>query len=69
VDACRADFAAILITQYKVWPAVTLANFTLVPEQFRVLVCCIVSLFWNIYLTGTIAGTGKEAVAQAITGM
>jgi hypothetical protein len=37
-----------------------MANFTLVPEQFRVLVCCIVSLFWNIYLTGRSLVQGKR---------
>jgi hypothetical protein len=69
MNACRTDFAAVLITQYKVWPAVNLINFNLVPAPFRAVVSSVVSLFWNIYLTGTVAGTGKEAAAAAITGM
>jgi hypothetical protein len=59
----------VLITQYKVWPAVNLINFNLVPERFRAVVSSVVSLFWNCYLTGTVAGTGKIAAAAAITGM
>jgi hypothetical protein len=59
----------VLFTQYKVWPAVNFFNFNFVPEPFRAVVSSFVSLFWNIYLTGTVAGTGKEAAAAAITGM
>jgi hypothetical protein len=59
----------VLITQYKVWPAVNLFNFNFVPEPFRAVVTSIVSLFWNVFLTGAVADTGKEAAAAAITGM
>jgi hypothetical protein len=70
MDASKADFAAILITQYKVWPAFTLINFTLVPTQFRVLASCSAAFFWNIYLTGTIAShAGLEEAAQAISSL
>jgi hypothetical protein len=59
----------VLITQYKVWPAVNLINFNFVPEPFRAVVTSIVSLAWNVYLTETVAATGKQATAAAITGM
>jgi hypothetical protein len=59
----------VLITQYKVWPAVNLINFNFVPEPFRAVVSSVVSLFWNVYLCGTVTGTGKIAAAAAITAM
>jgi hypothetical protein len=53
---CRADLAAVLLAQYKVWPAVNWINFTYVPEPLRVLFSTVVALFWNIYLTSKVAG-------------
>jgi hypothetical protein len=56
LTVCRAELPAILLTQYKVWPAVNWINFTYVPEPLRVLVSGVVALFWNIYLTAKVAG-------------
>lgn len=53
---CRDELPAVLLTQYKVWPAVNFINFTYVPEPLRVLVSGVVALFWNIYLTAKVAG-------------
>lgn len=37
-------------TNWMVWPAVQLANFGLVPPQFRLLAVNVVSVGWNCYL-------------------
>jgi hypothetical protein len=58
LQICRADLPAILLAQYKVWPAVNWLNFTYVPEPLRVLVSGLVALIWNIYLTAKVAGGG-----------
>lgn len=44
------DFLPVLLNSYKVWPAVQLFNFYLVPLQHRVLVVNVVALGWNTYL-------------------
>jgi hypothetical protein len=56
---CRTELPAILLTQYKVWPAVNWINFTYVPEPLRVLVSNLVALGWNVYLTAKVAGAGR----------
>jgi hypothetical protein len=53
---CRADVAAVWLTQYKVWPFVDWINFSYVPEPLRVVFSSLVTLFWNIYLAGALAG-------------
>jgi hypothetical protein len=53
---CRADLVAVLWTQYKVWPVVDWINFSYVPEPLQVLFCSLVTLFWNVYISGTLAG-------------
>jgi hypothetical protein len=61
LQICRAELPAILLAQYKVWPAVNWINFTYVPEPLRVLVSGVVALFWNVFLTAKVAG-GAVAV-------
>ncbi|XP_064596870.1 protein Mpv17-like isoform X2 [Liolophura sinensis] len=45
----KRDFMPVLITNYKIWPAVQLVNFYFVPFQHRILVVNVVALGWNIY--------------------
>jgi Mpv17 / PMP22 family. len=40
-----------MITNWKVWPALNLINFTLIPVQFRVLYNNIFGVLWNSYLS------------------
>lgn len=44
----------------KLWPAVQAVNFTVVPQQFRVLTVQIISLAWNTYLSFMTVGGGTS---------
>lgn len=49
-DNLEKNYVDILLNNYKVWPAVQILNFSIVPLQFRVLVVQVVALGWNTYL-------------------
>jgi protein Mpv17 len=40
-----------LVANWKIWPATSLINFSIVPIDYRVLVANFVGLFWNCYLS------------------
>ncbi|KAF8428293.1 hypothetical protein EV426DRAFT_336288 [Tirmania nivea] len=44
------DFPALHIASLKLWPAVGLLSFTLIPVERRVVFGCLVAMGWNIYL-------------------
>lgn len=44
-------FWTMIFAGQKLWPAVSIANFTLVPLEYRMLVGNIAGLFWNIFLS------------------
>eukprot|EP00095_Tigriopus_kingsejongensis_P001936 maker-scaffold246_size239296-snap-gene-1.29 protein:Tk01936 transcript:maker-scaffold246_size239296-snap-gene-1.29-mRNA-1 annotation:"Mpv17" len=45
------EYRDVMLTNYKIWPAVQLVNFFLVPFLLRPLVVSIVALVWNTYLS------------------
>jgi protein Mpv17 len=47
-------------TIFQIWPAVQTFNFTIVPQQYRVLTVQIVSLAWNTYLSFMSVGGGTS---------
>ena len=47
----NASFADTLLANYRVWPAVQLLNFYLVPLQYRLAVVNVVAVGWNGYLS------------------
>jgi len=49
-DVCKNTYP-MMSAGWKLWPIVSLFNFTVVPAQKRVLVGSIVGLFWGIYLS------------------
>lgn len=53
---CRRDVVPLMVSGWKLWPLVSLFNFTLVPARRRVLVGSVVGLFWGIYLSIFVAG-------------
>ena len=44
------EFWPIMIAGYKLWPIVSVANFTVVPVERRVLVGSIVGLGWGVFM-------------------
>ena len=52
-NALHQKFWPTLLNNYKVWPAVHMVNFLVVPVQHRLLVTNTVGVFWNAYLTYT----------------
>ena len=56
----RHNLPSILVNQYKLWPAVQLFNFYVVPIQYRVLVVVFVAFFWNIYLANALQSSAAE---------
>lgn len=54
----QQQFWPMIFAGQKLWPAVSVMQFTVVPFEYRTLVGSIVSLFWGIYLS-LVSGTGK----------
>lgn len=49
----------------QLWPAVQAGNFTVVPQQYRVLTVQIVSLAWNTYVSFMSVGGGSGSSKEA----
>lgn len=46
----KDELIKVIISNYRLWPLTNYINFSYVPENLRVLVSNIVSVFWNAYL-------------------
>ncbi|KAJ8973607.1 hypothetical protein NQ317_010044 [Molorchus minor] len=46
-----AKYKDLLIANYKLWPAVQLINFYMMPMHYQVLFAQSVALFWNAYVS------------------
>ncbi|KAE8312976.1 hypothetical protein BDV41DRAFT_272708 [Aspergillus transmontanensis] len=51
VDQIRKDFWPLLIAGFKLWPLVSILNFTVVPVDKRLLVGSIFGVVWAVYLS------------------
>lgn len=51
VTDCREGFWPLVFAGLKLWPMVSILNFTLVPLEYRIVVGSTVGLFWGVYLS------------------
>ncbi|MCJ1476095.1 hypothetical protein MMC13_004760 [Lambiella insularis] len=47
---CLLEFWSIMIAGYKLWPLVSIVNFTIIPVERRIVVGSLVGLGWSIFL-------------------
>ncbi|XP_030745381.1 protein Mpv17-like [Sitophilus oryzae] len=50
-DSLRKKYKDIVITNWKIWPAVQMINFSVMPLKYQVLFAQFVAVFWNVYLS------------------
>lgn len=50
IEKIKKDYYDVITTNWKIWPAAQIINFTFVPLQHRILVVNIVSIGWNCYM-------------------
>ncbi|KAK3714321.1 hypothetical protein LTR37_007907 [Vermiconidia calcicola] len=48
---CKEQFWPLVFAGLKLWPMVSIFNFTMVPVEYRTVVGSVVGLFWGIYLS------------------
>lgn len=53
IEKVKTELGATLITNYKVWPAVQMLNFSVVPIKLQVLFVNCVAVWWNFVLSMT----------------
>jgi protein Mpv17 len=56
LDVTIRDFWPVTKAGWKLWPLVSLLNFTVVPLHQRVIVVTVAGMFWSIYMSLLMAG-------------
>ena len=51
VSDCREKFWPLIFAGQKLWPAVSVVCFTLIPVERRNVFGSVIGLFWGIYLS------------------
>jgi len=54
-EKLREELYGVILMNYRLWPLVNYLNFTFTPENLRVFVSNLVSVFWNAYLCTRVA--------------
>lgn len=58
------EFPDILVTNYKIWPAIQLLNFYFVPLNYQVVLVQIVAVAWNTYISFKTNSQSNEDAIQ-----
>ena len=56
IGAAGAALPSTLAVNWRLWPLANAINFALVPAELRLLYINVVSVFWNVYLSGLMHG-------------
>jgi len=51
IPQIKQDYTAVLIQNYKIWPAAQFVNLNLIPQNLQVLFGNFIGLIWNVYLS------------------
>uniref|UniRef100_A0A0N4ZJP6 Mitochondrial inner membrane protein Mpv17 n=1 Tax=Parastrongyloides trichosuri TaxID=131310 RepID=A0A0N4ZJP6_PARTI len=66
VDSLKKEFFEIYTTSLQFWPFVQLANFYVIPIQYRVFVTQIAALAWNTYLSYKLNKDEEEHIVEKV---
>uniref|UniRef100_A0A0K0FA75 Mitochondrial inner membrane protein Mpv17 n=1 Tax=Strongyloides venezuelensis TaxID=75913 RepID=A0A0K0FA75_STRVS len=65
INSWKVEFYDIYKTSLKFWPFVQLANFYVIPIQYRVFVTQVAALIWNIFLSFKLNKDEEEHIVES----
>ncbi|VDK54566.1 unnamed protein product [Anisakis simplex] len=65
-SSLKRDFLGIWIPSLMYWPFIQMANFYMVPLNYRVIVVQVAALFWNTFLSYRMQSSSKLSMTPAL---
>ncbi|CDS04063.1 hypothetical protein LRAMOSA07018 [Lichtheimia ramosa] len=66
-EKLQQGYTTAVLANYKLWPAVQLVNFYVVPLYYRLAVTNLVSIGWNAYLSNVNQRSSSSSISQSAT--